>query len=686
MADLVPYPFSGLVSRMFRELERNQRIFDLPAARFFTGDPERDFSVRFHGRRASSPLGPAAGPQTQMAQNIVLSWLGGSRIMELKTVQVKDDLEIPRPCIDMQTVGLNAEWSQELRIHESLDEYVKGAMLVEMLRAGDAVPQAPHFGDVIYDMSLGYDLAGIKSEKIRGFIRGMMDASETIERFRAEIPAAHARLRDLEYPARLSNTMTLSTFHGCPPNEIEGIIDHLMREYGLNCVVKFNPMLLGKDETRRLLHDVLGYTDIRVPDSAFARDTTWEQAVEMMERLGATADSLGLSLGAKFSNTLIVENTRGFLPASEKEVYLSGPPLHVLAVNLVKRFRDRFGDRFPVSFAAGIEWSNFAEVAALGLVPITTCSDLLQPQGYGRLFNYNRDLSRKMAEAGAATLDDYVIRAFGKGEEALGRLGLAEDDPRLAACRKALAGGESLREAAGDLYEPWVSAARLANTDRYVPLATRNPRYAKSRNQKPPRKIGRSLVLFDCLTCDKCVPVCPNDANFTFRAPEAAVPVEKLVRNGGGWIRREEGSTPLTEDHQIANFADFCNECGNCDVFCPEDGGPYAIKPRFFGSEADWRRFADHDGFYLERRDGRDLMLGRFGGAEFRLEAASDEWAFSGEGFSVRFSPTDPNAPIEGEGPPEIDLTYCHIMDAIRRGILDTDEVNAVNALWAVES
>jgi putative selenate reductase len=355
-------------------------------------------------------------------------------------------------------------------------------------------------------------------------------------------------------------------------------------------------------------------------------------------------------------------------------------------MHLVKRFRDRFGDRFPVSFAAGIEWSNFAEVAALGLVPITTCSDLLQPQGYARLFNYNRDLARKMAEAGAATLDDYVIRAFGKGEEALTRLHLTEDDPRLAACRKALAGGGDLREPAGDLYEAWVSAARLVNTDRYVPLATRNPRYALSRNQKPPRKIGRHLKLFDCLSCDKCIPVCPNDANFVFRAPADSVPVEKLVRDGEGWTRHAEGTTPLTENHQIATFADFCNECGNCDVFCPEDGGPYAVKPRFFGTEADWRRFADRDGFYLERRDGRDLMLGRFQGAEFKLEAASDQWAFSGEGFSVRFSPGDPDATVTGEGPAEIDLTYCHIMDAIRRGILDTGDVNAVNTLQPMDS
>ena len=34
-----------------------------------------------------------------------------------------------------------------------------------------------------------------------------------------------------------------------------------------------------------------------------------------------------------------------------------------------------------------------------------------------------------------------------------------------------------------------------------------------------PRKINSHLVLFDCITCDKCIPVCPNDANFIYETP-----------------------------------------------------------------------------------------------------------------------------------------------------------------------
>ena len=101
MAELIPHPFGALIKRMFMELETEESIFDFPAKKFFTGLSGKDYSVKFHGKNSSSPFGPASGPQTQMAQNILLSWLGGARIMELKTVQILDELEIPRPCIDM---------------------------------------------------------------------------------------------------------------------------------------------------------------------------------------------------------------------------------------------------------------------------------------------------------------------------------------------------------------------------------------------------------------------------------------------------------------------------------------------------------------------------------------------------------------------------------------------------------
>jgi putative selenate reductase len=176
-------------------------IFDLPVDKGFYGSPRHDLTARFHRHAPSSPLGPAAGPQTQMAQNLVLSWLAGCRVMELKTVQIKDDLQIPRPCIDMATVGYNVEWSQELRLPQSLDEYVKGAMLIEILRATGKLPLAAGFERTIYDMSVGYDLAGIQSPAITAFIAGLKDARPIVERLRGELTGELAAYRDLPDPA-----------------------------------------------------------------------------------------------------------------------------------------------------------------------------------------------------------------------------------------------------------------------------------------------------------------------------------------------------------------------------------------------------------------------------------------------------------------------------------------------------
>ena len=109
MSELVPIPLPLQLTRAFLEYEREGKIFDLPKAKFFRGLSGLDTSVTFHGQRAANPVGPAAGPHDQLVQNIVLSWLAGSRIIELKTVQIMDELKIPRPCIDATNVGYNVE-------------------------------------------------------------------------------------------------------------------------------------------------------------------------------------------------------------------------------------------------------------------------------------------------------------------------------------------------------------------------------------------------------------------------------------------------------------------------------------------------------------------------------------------------------------------------------------------------
>ena len=692
MAELIPASFSKLLRRMLREYEREGKVFDLPARKFWHGPEDLDTSVLFHGRRAASPLGPAAGPQDQMAQNVVLAWLAGSRILELKTVQINDRLVIPRPCIDATTVGYNVEWSQELRLDQSLREYVAGSMLLDVIRQANLLGQPSDVlkQDTILDMSVGYDLAGIRSPPVRAWIESMKDARGEVEEVRRQIPPDLGRFRDLVFTTKLSDQITLSTFHGCPAHEIEGIVRFLLTEMDVHVTVKLNPTLLGRETVDGLLHDVLGYQEVRTRPQDFDKDLQWEQALEITDRLSELARSRGRTFQVKFSNTLVVENHRPFFPASEAVMYLSGEPLHVITLNLVEKYR-RARPEVPISFSAGVDARNYPECAALGFTPITTCTDLLRPGGYARLARYAENLEERMRALGVHRLGDYVVKAAGQGEEAVRRA--VPEGP----LRAALA--ESLRSQAVDLsavlagaglaalYDGLVRMAALLNTPVVVERTTGDPRYRAEANRKPPRKIGSRLWLFDCINCDKCVPVCPNDANFVYETNVLRREYQSYRYEKGAVRAVPGGLFEVRKPHQIANFQDFCNECGNCDVFCPEDGGPYIEKPRFFGSLEAWKALAARDGFFAERVDTIDAIWGRIRGVDYHLEVDRnlDRGLFT-DGVlqvEVRHSERRVLAASAREGATEgrlLDFSAYLNMALAVDGVLDARKANPVNA------
>lgn len=666
MAELIPHPIERLATRMLRELDQEGSIFGLPRERFFAGDPRHDLSATLHGHRVGSPLGPAAGPHTQMAQNIVLCWLAGCRVFELKTVQVNDRLVIPRPCIDMRTVGLNVEWSQELRLEESAEEYVKAAMLIEILRASGMVPELEGYGGLLYDLSVGYDLPGVQTPAVRAFLDQLTDCRPLVERLRARLPASLGALRDAAFPTRLSDTVTLSTFHGCPPDQVEAIALHMMQAHDLHCVVKLNPTLLGPEEGRGILHDLLGYTDLEVPDQAYAADATWQQVVDLSGRLDDRARALGRGFGLKLTNTQIVVNRADFLPASEALAYLSGPPLHVLAMALVRRVRRTFGDRLPLSFSAGIDRKNVADALALGLGPVTACTDLLQPQGYGRVKAWFDNLGQRMDAVGAADLSTWTILAHGQALAALHDAGLPLGIDL--ACRRALSEGADLSLAAGPHLDAWVSAARLRNTEHHVAAVLEDPRYRAAANARPPRKVGTTLSLLDCLSCDKCLPACPNDANFRYELPVGSWPRLSVQGQDGGWSVEEGPPLAVERGHQIGNFVDFCNDCGNCDVFCPEHGGPQALKARFHGSLDRLRAEAGRDGLFVEQ----ETVWARVGVRWLQVRREGAHLHLVEDGVDLRFEPADPTGSLSGHADRPVDLGLPVLLDAVRFAIVQS--------------
>jgi putative selenate reductase len=674
MAELVPIPLDLQLRRAFTEYEREGKIFDLPRYRFFRGLEGLDLSAVSNGHRAFTPLGPAAGPHTQLLPNIVLSWLAGGRIIELKTVQVLDELKIPRPCIDSETVTYNVEWSQELKLEHSLREYVSAAMFLTILKEskllGEELP--PGFFDTILDMSAGYNLEGIRSPRMRAWIEGMKNASATINELRTTLTGRFRQFRDLPFPETVSDSMTLSTFHGCPAEEIEGIVSFLLSEMDVDVCVKMNPTLLGREQVRFLLHDVLGYSDIVLDDEAFERDLKFDEAVDVTAGLQALARAHDRQFSVKFSNTLVVRNHRRVF--SDERMYMSGPPLHVITLNLVKKFRERMGAGVPLSFSAGLTANNVAHTAAMNFVPLTTCSDLLREGGYARLPRYLNNLGAEMRAAGATTLNEFVVRHAGVGSAALDRtcaelrhtLRPMEDDVELPSRQAAeswlkyvldpglrawlheprttlretceLVTGKlmqmaitipeelTIRFAAelAVLEQKLVDNAALLNTTVLVEQATIDPRYQQKHNQAP-RKTTSQLALFDCIACDKCVPACPNDANFVYETPAVEIAYENYELLPDGTIQEVAGGTfRIARRHQVANYADACNNCGNCDVFCPEHGGPQWQKPRFFGSLETYRKHAGDNGFCIVFGADCRTIHGKVAGRQCQLTIAND--------------------------------------------------------------
>ena len=659
MANFTAVALAELVRRMRSEVQTSRAIFDLPERKWFLPTKEMDFSARHISGWASTPLGPAAGPHTQLAQNIVLSWLAGARIVELKTVQVDDQLQIPRPCIHVPNIGYNVEWSQELRVRDSLDEYLKAVYLIEILkrtRGFGVFADAAGFEnncETIYDISVGYNLSGIRSEKVTGFLRSMRNAGPHFDSLRNQLTGNLREFGDIELPSSISDCVTLSTFHGCPAHEIEGIVHYLLEELGFHTVVKLNPTLLGYEHVTKLLFDHLGYHHLELRKEAFDRDLQYEDGLEMLHRLRGVAERCGLSVGVKFTNTLLVANNPKFFPTqTDPYMYLSGPPLHVISMNLMQRFREDLGFELPISFSAGINRKNFPAAVACGMVPVTTCTDLLRQGGYGRLPGYLSSLSKEMKKLGVATCEAYVLSAGGHGADATaealqsttgGTKVWENEEPYLAeiARKRPTKLPQALRQvarAAGfDAEAVTLQALRIAgryNGRDIVPALADDPAYHAEANRKEPRRLEKTLQLYDCVNCDLCIHACPNDAIFAYDAEPATAPTERIQLLPGQEPKRTPSAGfAIRERHQLAVVEGLCNDCSNCKVYCPEQGAPFLVKERVFLNLESFRAASELDGFCREN----DRLYARLNGLEMSLELMPDgnQAQVRGKGFRV---------------------------------------------------
>ncbi|MGR5145892.1 putative selenate reductase subunit YgfK [Photobacterium alginatilyticum] len=407
MGDIMrPVPFGELLNRIFSEYKESQSIFGIPSKQFYRKESAKDLSV--WGENCETPVGPAAGPHTQLAQNIISSWLAGGRFMELKTVQKLDQLEIAKPCIDAEDECFNTEWSTEFTLIKAYDEYLKAWIALHLLEEVFAPRADGEEKSFVFNMSVGYDLAGIQTAPMQKYIHDMLDSSEH-ESFHAYIAELNSFITDPGFvkafgfehrferlnklsdtiPAQLTRGVTLSTMHGCPPNEIEAICRYMIEDKGINTFVKLNPTLLGFERVRGIL-DNAGFDYVALSEESFSHDLQIEDAKAMLHRLVDLGKEKGIGFGVKLTNTLGTLNRKGRLP--DKEMYMSGRALFPLSINVALELSREFDGMLPISYSGGASKFNIKEIFETGIRPITMATDLLKPGGYLRLTDCANEL------------------------------------------------------------------------------------------------------------------------------------------------------------------------------------------------------------------------------------------------------------------------------------------------------
>ncbi|WP_321300793.1 putative selenate reductase subunit YgfK [uncultured Sphaerochaeta sp.] len=441
MGDIMrPVPFTELISRIVGEYRNHHTIFGIAEEQFYHESGKHSLNV--FSQSCATPCGPAAGPHTQLAQNIIASYLVGGRFMELKTVQVLDTLEIEKPCIDARDEGYNVEWSSEFTLPKAWDEYAKAWIILHLL---EAVMQKGKFEkpSFIFNMSVGYNLEGIKTEKMQKFIDSMIDARKD-ERFAEYLQELEALIEEglfegtpwegLEKKLKgitekiswnISPSTTLSTMHGCPPKEIEAICSYMLTEKKVDTFVKLNPTLLGFDTVRKILDD-LGFDYLTLSKESFEHDLQYPDAIAMLHRLVDLAKKEGRGFGVKLTNTLGSVNDQGVLPGGE--MYMSGRTLLPISTTVGLKLSKEFNGKLPISYSGGANAFTIKALFESGIRPITLATDMLKPGGYTRM----KQLVEILEESDAWKMDGIDVKKLEKlSEDAReGKYAVADKDFR----------------------------------------------------------------------------------------------------------------------------------------------------------------------------------------------------------------------------------------------------------------
>ncbi len=152
---------------------------------------------------------------------------------------------------------------------------------------------------------------------------------------------------------------------------------------------------------------------------------------------------------------------------------MSGRALHPVSVQLANKLQKDFGGKLNISFSGGANAFNFPDLVACGLTPVTVCSDLLKPGGYGLLTQYITNLREAFRDADAGSIPEFI---------------------QYKSNRKV---------------EDWRKAG-LLNLSEYACKVLDSKACKKTEIHDPTIKTHRKLDNFDCIQAP-CVDACPTN-------------------------------------------------------------------------------------------------------------------------------------------------------------------------------
>jgi putative selenate reductase len=462
-----PISLNHLLRLILDEFASEKTIFGIPAELFYTPKANNPNSSVLFNHQLHNPVGIAAGPHSQMAQNIVAAWLMGARYIELKTIQTLDRIDVSKPCIDMQDEGYNCEWSQELNIGQSFNEYLNAWVIIHILNH--------KFGWIketgtIFNMSAGYNMQGIMENNVQWFLDKMISCEAELTEKINEIREIYPLAGETGIPSKISDSITLSTMHGCPADEIEDIAGYFLEKRNLHTLVKLNPTLLGPEMLRDILNNKLGFKTV-IPDIAFDHDLKYPDAITIIKSLKKKALDKNLQFGLKLTNTLEAKNNKDIFESEVEMMYMSGRALHPISVNLAAKLQKEFEGDLLLSFSAGADAFNISDILACGFRTVTVCSDLLKPGGYMRLNQYYGKLEESFKLKQSDTIEDFIIKSSS---------------------------------------EKNVKDAALSNLIDYAGKVLKSKHYKRAYIRTPDIKTRRQLDWFDCISAP-CTDTCATN-------------------------------------------------------------------------------------------------------------------------------------------------------------------------------